>query len=814
MKKLLSISALWILIAAMLALGSGTGGSGTTTACNGGSPDYCVSLGASQRMLRSAITYSALDPNDGGPAVGVPFLDPDTGTRITRVTDGMIQWPYHSNISSSASTFNTNSAAEADSCSNLNPSIGLHGGYLCWLFDNGNNTSEFVVDKTTLSANVIESPNWQSNNGHSLTNEAAASWTDPWAFFTSAASLTFDAFCNAGVAGIVPATPTPDTFCGSTLDAAVPLFTASAANCPNLPAGASGTLLEISSTSDDNVFEGFDGDRYIILWNRANGDCDWYDTGTGTVGGSGIAGVQTALIWSVYPAPASMTAPTAGGSGGTFTAGDAYCFDQTFVTTQVIGDGNYGAETTPGPEECTPALTAGQKVTLSRPPLASDWVSSSATYNNHPPAGWNDYGCQEVTVGTPCAPNVIQNTSGEIAWGTASVALSSLVTSGAVPPATDVGGFAIHQCRISPGGKYVYITMGGLGANPGLGAGNLGWITGSWNNWQASTAYNLGDVINDSNGNLETARGSFTSGSGSHPAWSTTIGGTASDNGGTWMMSKGATNVVNIATMGGHTAPGGHFTLYNNGTGTPAPGWNSKFEEIQILGTRPTQTVAGLAGPQPMRGFQTGNDLHPSWATNYGGADTAPFCASADGRGDPSFGINGASTTAKANGTMIRWPNSGFNPAWGVGSPGDGEMICEAVGGSGRVWRFGHHRSSYLDWNSSSATENNWYAQYALGSISHDGDIMIFTSSWDWSLGSFGHWSWAPNNTYTSGTVINDSNGNLETAQSSFTSGSTMPVWSTAVGGTTSDGGGTWKMSLGCPSSARCRYDVFVAELK
>src|SRR5579884_807447 len=67
-------------------------GTGTVNACAGGPPRYCADT--SMRIMgESAIMYPQIDLNDGGPAVGVPFIDPDTGTRITRITDGSLEIP-------------------------------------------------------------------------------------------------------------------------------------------------------------------------------------------------------------------------------------------------------------------------------------------------------------------------------------------------------------------------------------------------------------------------------------------------------------------------------------------------------------------------------------------------------------------------------------------------------------------------------------------------------------------------------------------------------------------------------------------------
>ncbi len=870
-----------------------------TEACVGGSPDYCATLGASQRMLQNAIIYPAIDPIDGGPAVGIPFHDSDTGARITRITDETTNAGL--GLGSGGSTFVTNASDEAYSCSNFNPAAGVNGGYLCWFQDLGNNWDEALIDATTMETNVFE-----RNVLHNT--EMSSSWTDPWAFFMGG-NMTFDAWCNGAVAGVIQATPTPDPFCGSTLGSAVPLGAAiTSSNCPNFPAGVSGTLGEVQADSTDTIFSGYVHGYVMVVWNRSTGHCDWYDTATNTVGGSDISGVQHTVGFQGLPAPLSQTAPSVGGSGGSFTTGDAYCYDETLLGSVEVKPGNYGEETTPGPVSCTVALTAGQEITVTKPPLGSDSISVDYAWASAPQA-WNVYACQEATVGTPCTPNVIQNAA-YICWSVWDTSAAcptaystwtfpSFVSSGAAPPATNTSGFMIHQGRINVSGNYVYFTGGGADELGGGVNTLFTWILRPPVNiasveWLAATPYVAGNVIVDSGGNMETAQTPFTSGA-SAPSWCSTTGCTTTDNGGTWMESpQGATNAVHVSYLGAHTFPAGNFVLFNDGSGTDTGGvgwWNTKMEQIPVYGTTGAPLTianphlyAAFAGVKPLPSSSGADDFHPSWAADYGGHDDEPVCASSDARSDTGLAAGGQEpNTLNANGSQIRWPNPGFNPDFGAASPGNNEIICEATDGTNRVWRFGHHRSTLSYFNSPSAPYNNWYAEYVLGGASHDGRIMLFTSTWEFDLGSDdandSEWTWIPNTSYTASTLINavdgcvykvttagtsgatmpafptapgqtvtdggvtwtniysphyttsavwaastpystgsvilDSHGNFEIATTGGTSGSgTHPTWNTSNGGTTADNGIIWTIGKGCPTTAGCRHDVFVIELK
>jgi hypothetical protein len=75
------------------------------------------------------------------------------------------------------------------------------------------------------------------------------------------------------------------------------------------------------------------------------------------------------------------------------------------------------------------------------------------------------------------------------------------------------------------------LTIQELGLFGNTGSSSFPAAVGTANaNWATSTAYSVGNLIVDSNGNIQRCTTAGTSGSGSHPTWSTTIGGTTSDN--------------------------------------------------------------------------------------------------------------------------------------------------------------------------------------------------------------------------------------------------------------------------------------------
>jgi hypothetical protein len=60
--------------------------------------------------------------------------------------------------------------------------------------------------------------------------------------------------------------------------------------------------------------------------------------------------------------------------------------------------------------------------------------------------------------------------------------------------------------------------------------------------------------------------------------------------------------------------------------------------------------------------------------------------------------------------------------------------------------------------------------------------------------------AWAATTAYTAGTMIVDSNGNVEECTTAGSSGSTAPTWATVLGQTTTDSGVTWTLVALAPA--------------
>jgi len=69
-------------------------------------------------------------------------------------------------------------------------------------------------------------------------------------------------------------------------------------------------------------------------------------------------------------------------------------------------------------------------------------------------------------------------------------------------------------------------------------------------NWTASTAFTVGTRLRDSNGNMQTVTAATGNSGGTVPVWSTTVGGTTTDNSITWTMSLITDYVQAISNFG------------------------------------------------------------------------------------------------------------------------------------------------------------------------------------------------------------------------------------------------------------------------
>jgi hypothetical protein len=93
------------------------------------------------------------------------------------------------------------------------------------------------------------------------------------------------------------------------------------------------------------------------------------------------------------------------------------------------------------------------------------------------------------------------------------------------------------------------LTIQELGLFGNTGSASFPAAVGTANpTWTTSTSESVGNLIVDSNGNIQRCTTAGTTGSGSHPSWATTIGNTTTDNTVTWtLVAKSAAPTPMIA---------------------------------------------------------------------------------------------------------------------------------------------------------------------------------------------------------------------------------------------------------------------------
>jgi hypothetical protein len=163
---------------------------------------------------------------------------------------------------------------------------------------------------------------------------------------------------------------------------------------------------------------------------------------------------------------------------------------------------------------------------------------------------------------------------------------------------------------------------------------------------------------------------------------------------------------------GGHTVMG-YTHLINAG----GPGGNTS------LLMRPTNDLSRITQLLPPDiTVPMSMDSHWSW-NNTDASDSAPVCGAYT---RSSFKLQGDGTR-----------NPATNPVLSVRQAWDREIVCVATAGPPKVWRFAHHHATGAC--NASAKDGSCFNANAIGNVSQDGKFFLFSSDWDWSLGSDPH---------------------------------------------------------------------------
>ena len=203
--------------------------------------------------------------------------------------------------------------------------------------------------------------------------------------------------------------------------------------------------------------------------------------------------------------------------------------------------------------------------------------------------------------------------------------------------------------------------------------------SGTANPWQASTAYAVGNLVTDSNGNVEQCTTAGTSGATAPTNWATAVGNTTTDGGVTWTLVGSLTLVARN--------PGSWGDSYGIRI-QPNPGDYTRFT-LSVLYTDPTTSVQSVVETFPNLSL-TAADPQGRYVVNIINEKSnyleaavplttplaltnVPSPAATDPAKLPPPGTASQKLTGGGDGTILR-------PATSTGSPGAFETALNATG--------------------------------------------------------------------------------------------------------------------------------------
>jgi hypothetical protein len=370
------------------------------------------------------------------PPVNQVFKDPDFGSRMLRVTD-------ESGIHGQLAGFNfmTNSSAETNEWGKFDPRLGPHGGYHFYVTTSGGGAVFFTMDADTMQV----TPVCGSLPRCRLSAPGTFSYTDPNVFYThlERTGSKIDAY---------------DLVSGKQWQ----VYDFS--KCPNIPHDFSGYEGGITNSGDDNQFLVYFGGRIqgfttlVAYYDRSTDRCYWYDTRTGTVGGTQMA--TTSVSASMLPTPG---APVLKPTTGTLPAGDYYV--QVTASTRM---NPAPGETLPSPESHIRLESSGG-IEVSPPAVDNPWQLNVVGYS--------------VYMATAPGREKQQATLQPLS---AAYVQASKLKDGPAPPTISTAGHNVHNARLSRDGKVVRVNSQQRG-------GMTFWIPGTT---KISACWNQGPAPN------------------------------------------------------------------------------------------------------------------------------------------------------------------------------------------------------------------------------------------------------------------------------------------------------------------------------
>jgi hypothetical protein len=688
-------------------------------ACAGSEPYPCARTDvAPQPILTPPVS---LGPTGN---VGEPFVEPDFGEQIVRVTDANTEAP----------SFGCCSAADTGERTEW----GLYdaslfsgdGGYRFYVIDSGGGYLFYEINAVTMAIQQI----LHSTNPHGLgTTNKSNNWNaGSWSTVSPTVIYGWNV---SNPAQLVRYDFAADLFSSATGTSTSVTPYIDLSTCPNLPGpiqGGYGT--SYSARVSDTYFGAAVGGNsqgqgiyefvaYKPALNQTYQACYWLNTADGTTGGSDM--LPTLIADGVGQLPAPAAPKLLASSGGTV----SYCVvvtGNTQLNTQTqLGT---GGETVPSPEACTTGSSGATLTVEFAEPFSNPQemyvmpMSSACISQDTPPCTpYHVYLASDPV--SASGKETLQDYGLYVSGPSFSLAASAIKTGTSKPPTTPGAGFNLHAG---------WLSRNGLWALPGYQQGYTIWF------WVPGTT-TMYTCLAD--GTME---------------------------------------------CGGHVDLG--YVTFLNAAGVL---------EIQARSYEDPTLFHTLENPVPTG---PGTDSHLSWS-NDNPEDTNPveqvFYNSVGVFGDGLLNLN-------------------LNPCTAPAAAWQDEVLMAANDGTGRVWRFAHHRGGQC---ANPKANSMTFGQIPIGDVSQDGKFVIFHSDWGWVLGTAYYPAWQAEHAYGAGAIVFDGT-NYEFTAKGGTSGAAVPSWPKESGETVTDGTVSWTMNTGCtdannPSNGEaCRTDVFIVQLK
>ncbi len=403
----------------------------SSSTCTGGPPNYCAN--STQNVIQETPMAA--------PPVNSPFQDPDFKSQMVRVTDANTL----TNVGGYGSYFTgvsymTDASSEANEWGEFDPTVSANGGYRFVIYNSSGWALPYLLDAGTMHIMRLtgRSGGFMGPSGMLSTGTVSFSYRYPNILYaTKKTRLLSYNFSN---------------------DSATQLYDFAA--CPGLPSYTEGYNGSVSGSADDTKFSFYFGGNaqgettLVTYYNRSTGACYWYDTATGTVGGTNMAPTAVAQgVGQLAPPAAPVVIPHPG--SGNLPAGNYYV--RITATTQMNPQ---DGETTPSPEVGPINLSAPGSLTITFPTHLSDpdeIMVPGGTWGCDASQGLGG-SCKpfNVYIGTSPGGETLQNTEGPVG-GTSYTQSSPLDLTSAQPPAVSTAGYNVHNARLSKDGTYVRI---------------------------------------------------------------------------------------------------------------------------------------------------------------------------------------------------------------------------------------------------------------------------------------------------------------------------------------------------------------------